>query len=496
MTERQSNEQDEDATTPGAGTDGDAATPTPLRRRGAVRLTEGGFPTDFAWGTATAAYQIEGAPRADGKGESIWDRFTHTPGVIAGGATGDLACDHYHRWPDDLDLMARLGLTAYRFSVSWPRILPGGFGQVNLPGLDFYDRLVDGLLARNIAPFMTLYHWDLPQALEDRGGWRNRDTANAFADYAQVLARRLGDRVGHWITHNEPVVTVAEGHINGTHAPGLRDEGMALPVTHHLLLSHGLATQAIRSEVGDAVEVGITLNLAVVEPASDRSEDDEAAQRLDLLWNRMFLDPILRGAYPTEILDASVTAGSADPDALFRTGDMAIIASPIDFLGVNYYTRMLARASRTPTFIPAFAPPRAPQSELTVMGWEVYPEGLERILLRLRDEYTTPTIYITESGAAFPDTVSEDGQVHDPRRTEYLRDHLLATRRAIAAGVPVQGYFVWSLLDNFEWAKGYVPRFGVIYTDYPTQGRIIKDSGRYLSEVAQTGGSRLDEDRL
>ncbi|HUY79643.1 MAG TPA: GH1 family beta-glucosidase [Ktedonobacterales bacterium] len=497
MTDQPTNTQDEQRDTHDASDASDASdAPISLRRQGNVRLTEGGFPTNFAWGTATAAYQIEGAPRADGKGESIWDRFTHTPGTIADGSNGDYACDHYHRWPEDLDLMARLGLNAYRFSISWPRIFPGGYGQVNLPGLDFYERLVDGLLERGIAPYMTLYHWDLPQALEDRGGWRNRDTANAFADYAQVMARRLGDRVGHWITHNEPVVTVAEGHINGTHAPGLRDEALALPVTHHLLLSHGLATQAIRSEVGDTVDVGITLNLAVVEPATDRSEDVEAAQRLDLLWNRMFLDPVLRGAYPTDMLDASVTAGSADPDALFRPGDMATIATPIDFLGVNYYTRMLARASKTPTLIPEYAPPRVPKREQTVMGWEVYPEGLERVLLRLRDEYKSPTIYITESGVAFPDTLGPDGKVHDQRRTEYLRDHLLATRRAIGAGVPVAGYFVWSLLDNFEWAKGFVPRFGVIYTNYPTQGRIVKDSGRYLAEVAQTGGARLDEDRL
>jgi len=463
------------------------------RSHGNVRLTQGGFPGAFAWGAATSAYQIEGAAREDGKGESIWDRFTHTPGKIEGGATGDLACDHYHRWQDDLDLMARLGLNAYRFSVAWTRVFPEGYGRLNLPGLDFYDRLVDGLLARGAAPYMTLYHWDLPQALQEHGGWLTRDTANAFADFAQAMAKRLGDRVDHWITLNEPMSVVLEGYINGNHAPGLRDETLALPVAHHLLLAHGLALQAIRAEA-PTVDAGITLNLMAVEPASDRAEDVEAAQRLDGLANRMFLDPVLRGEYPADIFDPSLTAGSADPDALFRTGDLAIIGGHLDFLGMNYYTRVLARASSNAGLIPAYVTAPVPHDELTVMGWEVYPAGLEQLLLRVHNDYHPPVIYITENGAAFPDTLDATRQVHDPRREAFLRDHLLATRRAIMAGVPVGGYFVWSLLDNLEWAHGYTPRFGIVYTDYPTQERIIKDSGRFFSEVAATEGLRLDED--
>ncbi len=475
------------------GQSGDA--PYVGRRHGNVLLSAGGFPVGFFWGTATAAYQIEGAAREDGKGESIWDRFAHTPGKIAGGATGDVACDHYHRWQEDLDLMARLNLNAYRFSAAWPRVYPDGYGELNLAGLDFYDRLVDGMLARGIAPFMTLYHWDLPQALEDRGGWLNRDTASAFADFAQTMAKRLGDRVGHWITINEPMTIVLEGYINGIHAPGQRNEALALPVAHHLLLAHGLALQAIRAEVGSQVEVGITLNLTLAEPASDHAEDVEAAQRLDGLANRLFLDPVLRGEYPSDILDPSLTAANADPDALFRSGDLAIINGETDFLGFNYYMRMLAHADPNAGLLPAYGSPPVPPEELTVMGWEVYPQGLEELLMRVQREYHPPMIYITENGAAFPDTLDADGQVHDPRRVAFLRDHLLATRRAIAAGVPVRGYLVWSFLDNFEWARGFEPRFGIVYTDYPTQRRIVKDSGRFYAEVAATNGARLDEDR-
>ncbi|HEX8731882.1 MAG TPA: GH1 family beta-glucosidase [Ktedonobacterales bacterium] len=450
--------------------------------------TASGFPPDFLWGTATAAYQIEGAPTADGKGESIWDRFTHTPGKIARGETGDVAADHYRLWKSDLDLMRQLNLNAYRFSISWPRVFPDGYGRFNKPGLDFYSRLVDGLLARGIQPFATLYHWDLPQALQDKGGWANRDTAAAFAEYAEVVTKRLGDRVGHWITHNEPGVTTVLGHVTGEHAPGETNPALILPVTHHLLLSHGLALQAIRAAAPRAVEVGITLNVGAFEPASDR-EDDLAAMRLiEGAWQDIYLEALYHQRYPEEIVTILRMLGS--PDDLIREGDMATIATPTDFLGLNYYTRMLVRAGQGGNLLPEVITPDGP---LTVMGWEVYPQGLRDLLLRISQTYKPGRIYVTENGAAYPDALLPDGAVHDPDRTRYLQLHFNATREAIAGGAPVAGFFVWSFMDNFEWARGYEPRFGVVYTDFATQARHVKDSGRWLAEVVATNGARIDE---
>lgn len=450
--------------------------------------TSTGFPDGFYWGTATAAYQIEGAPTADGKGESIWDRFSHTPGKIDRGETGDVAADHYRLWESDLDLMQRLGLNAYRFSISWPRIFPNGFGRLNEAGIDFYSRLVDGMLARGIEPFLTLYHWDLPQALQDKGGWANRDTAKAFSDLAEVMARRLGDRVTHWITHNEPGVTSVLGHVRGEHAPGAQDLALALPVAHHLLVSHGLATQAIRSVTPRPTDIGITLNFSVVEPASDREDDVMAAQLFAGAWQNLFVEALYRQQYPEELVTVLRMAGGSDDVVL--PGDMATIATPTDFLGVNYYTRTIIRAGRDGSMLPEEVRPGGP---LTVMGWEVYPQGLRDILINLHQTYKPPRMYVTENGAAYPDTLLPDGSVHDLDRTRYLQLHFEATREAIAAGAPIKGFFVWSFMDNFEWAKGYAPRFGVVYTDYVTQERHVKDSGRFLAEVAATNGGRLDQ---
>lgn len=450
-----------------------------------ITITETGFPAEFAWGAATAAYQIEGAAAADGKGESIWDRFSHTPGAIGDGSTGDVACDHYRLWQDDLDLLASLRLNAYRFSVSWPRVFPEGRGAINPAGLDFYDRLVEGLLARGIAPFITLYHWDLPQALQEKGGWENRDTAFYFADFALALARRLGDRVGRWITHNEPHVVVYEGYVKGDKAPGIRKPSLILPISHHLLLSHGAATEALRSELPETARIGITLNFADIEPATDREADIQAARVRDGLWHRLYLDPLYHGAYPEDILPLV----SAPPD-LIRDGDLERIATPTDFLGVNYYTRSIIRAGRNGPDDPRSVPPRG---ALTTMRWEVYPEGLTHVLRRLRDDYSPKALYVTENGAAYPDSVAPDGRIYDTQRETYIRRHLQATRDALAEGVPVRGYFVWSLMDNFEWQHGYAPRFGVAYTDYATQQRIPKESARFLAAVAATNGDALDE---
>jgi beta-glucosidase len=440
-----------------------------------------GFPDGFAWGTATASYQIEGAWQEDGKGESIWDRFAHTPDKIVEGQTGDVACDSYHRWPEDIELIARLQSNAYRFSLAWPRIIPDGFGKVNRPGLDYYDRLLDGLLARGITPYVTLYHWDLPQALQDRGGWANRDTALAFADYVAATARRLGDRVRHWITLNEPQVVVYEGHVAGTHAPGMNDPLLIAPVSHHLLLAHGLATQALRSEAPET-QVGITLNMMAVEPGADREEDIAAARELDGIMHRWFLDPLYRTAYPEDTAQLI-----AQPEGLIRSGDMETIAAPTDFLGINYYFRQRVRQGR------AGQEWLAPERPVTQMGWEIYPEGLHDILMRMHRDYAPQALYVTENGAAYPDVLGDDGRVHDAERTNYLRSHLAQARRAIAAGAPVRGYFAWTLLDNFEWAYGFTRRFGLAYVDFATQRRILKDSGQFFAEVTATNGAALGE---
>jgi beta-glucosidase len=447
-------------------------------------LTETGFPSGFAWGVATAAYQIEGATREDGRGESIWDRFSHTPGKTYNGDTGDVACDHYHRWQDDIALLQQLSLNAYRFSIAWSRVLPEGRGKPNAAGLDFYDRLVDRLLVAGIDPFVTLYHWDLPQALEDRGGWRNRDTAAFFSDFAEVISGRLGDRAGHWLTINEPHVVVLEGHVYGRMAPGLADRGLIAPVAHHLLLAHGLALQAIRSQA-PRTEVGIVLNLTHLEPATDREADVLAVEYADGLYHRWYLDPLYRGAYPADI-ESRLNL----PEGLVRPDDLAVIGAPLDFLGVNYYTRAVIRAGRPGSILPQPVPPRV--RELTTMGWEIYPTGLHDILLRLHRDYPEARLYVTESGASFPDLVDERGEVHDPLRVRYLEQHFQEARRALADGVPLCGYFIWSLLDNFEWAHGYLPRFGIVHVDYETQQRIIKESGYFAGRVSATNGGALD----
>lgn len=434
------------------------------------------FPSDFVWGAATAAYQIEGAWNEDGKSESIWDRFCHTPGRIDNGDTGDVACDHYHRWQEDVRLMKEIGLRAYRFSISWPRVLRDGLGPLNPAGMDFYDRLVDALLEAGIQPWVTLYHWDLPQRLEDEGGWPARSTVDAFCAYADAVSRRLGDRVRHWITFNEPYVSAFVGYEEGRHAPGRRSLGDALAAAHHLLLAHGKSLPVIRANCPDA-QVGITLNLAWMEPASPSLADRQAARWKDGRVNRWFLDPLAGRGYPADML-ASYQSGAE----WLQPGDLEQIAAPVDFLGVNYYFREIIRSHSVPEEQNL---PRTvfSNAERTEMGWEVYPEGLYLLLGRLHFEYRFPAIYITENGAAFKDQVGADGQVDDPQRISYLRRHLQQIQRAIACGAPVRGYFAWSLLDNFEWSFGYARRFGLIYTDYATQRRIPKSSARWYAQV-------------
>jgi beta-glucosidase len=430
-----------------------------------MTIDSSSFPSDFVWGAATASYQIEGAAHEDGRGESVWDRFCATPGKVRNSDTGDVACDFYHRYRDDVRLMKDLGLDAFRFSIAWPRVLPTGHGAVNDAGLDFYDRLVDELLANEIEPFATLFHWDTPQALEDAGGWPARATAEAFAEYAEVAAARLGDRVRHWITHNEPWVHAWIGHSWGMHAPGRTSEADAVAAAHHMLLSHGWAVDAIRRASPDA-RVGITLNLAQAYPVSDTPEDEAAAWQVDGEGNRWFLDAIYRGAYPADLLERNELVAPVVQD-----GDLEAISAPLDFLGVNNYFRFLVEAG-------ADGPRMAgnPDAVHTDMGWEVYPDGLHRLLVRVAQDYAPPAIYVTENGAAFGDVRVHDGRVHDPERTSYLSSHIDAVARAVADGSPVKGYFVWSLLDNFEWAYGYSKRFGIVYIDYPTLERVPKDS--------------------
>ena len=425
------------------------------------------FPADFVWGTATASYQIEGAVDEDGRGESIWDRFCATPGNVRSGDSGRTACDFYHRYPADIALMQDLGIDGFRFSISWPRIVPDGRGGVNQAGLDFYDRLVDSLLASGIKPFATLYHWDLPQALEDCGGWPSRETVDAFGGYVEAVVGRLGDRVGHWITHNEPWVTSWIGYGFGTHAPGRTSERDALAAAHHLLLSHGRAVEILRREAPMA-SVGITLNLYDIDPASEAPEDVDAARYSDGFHNRWFLDALFHGEYPVDMLESF-----EDKLPAIVEGDMQAIAVPLDFLGVNYYSRYVIGAGReggAPVHV------RAPESEYTEMGWEVYPDGLFHVLMRVRDDYGPDRIFITENGSAFPDVRRHDGTVDDPERLAYLESHIDAVRLAVEQGVPVAGYFAWSLLDNFEWAHGYSKRFGIVYVDYPTLERVPKAS--------------------
>ncbi len=443
----------------------------------------GVFPDGFTWGVATSSYQIEGAVREGGRGESIWDRFSHTPGRVANGETGDIACDHYHRYREDVQLMRELNVGAYRFSVAWPRILPTGTGAVNEAGLDFYERLVEEVLEAGLDPYLTLYHWDLPQVLDDGGGWLNRRTVDAFENYTDVLTRRLGDRVRNWITINEPWVVAFLGYGIGIHAPGHRSMTEALQVAHHVLLAHGQAMPVIRSNVRDA-RAGITLNLNhsyAMDP--DREADQQAAYNTDIVANRWFLDPVFGKGYPDELRGI---LGADEPTIL--DGDLASIAAPTDFLGINFYMPGYASATRQSALGEILHPD--PNVERTAMGWPVEPRALTDLLRRVSSEYGPEAIYITENGAAFDGDRVLSGRVSDPRRTAYFEGHLGAVSDAIAAGSPVQGYFAWSMLDNFEWAEGYNKRFGIVYTDFATQERTIKDSGRYFAQVAETNRLR------
>jgi beta-glucosidase len=444
------------------------------------------FPADFLWGAATASYQIEGAVTADGRSPSIWDVFSRQPGAIVNGDTGDDACDHYHRYREDVAIMSSLGLRSYRFSIAWPRVQPAGRGPANQAGLDFYRRLVDELLDKGILPWVTLYHWDLPQALEDAGGWPNRDTAVRFAEYAGLVHGALGDRVKSWTTLNEPWVSAMLGYANGVHAPGRREPAAALTSVHHLLLGHGLAAAEIRERDPDAT-VGITLNLAATSPATDTAADLDAARRIDGLANRLYLDPLLRGKYPDDVVrDVSEITDFG----FVQDGDLATIAAPLDFLGINYYTTNVVAAPDGNG--PDPGSPHVGSEDVrnlgrgaptTAMGWEIDPEGLTRTLRMVAENYPPVPLYVTENGAAFDDEVGPDGTVDDPDRVAYFDAHLRACHRAIEAGVPLRGYFAWSLLDNFEWAFGYAKRFGLVYVDYRTQRRIPKTSARFYADV-------------
>ncbi len=453
---------------------------------------EGGdsFPDGFAWGTATASYQIEGAVHEGGRGPSIWDTFARRPGAVLNGDTGDVADDHYHRYPADVALLADLGVTHYRFSLAWPRLQPTGRGPVNPAGLDFYQRLVDELLGRGIQPWVTLYHWDLPQALEDAGGWPVRDTAERFADYAALVHDRLKDRISCWTTLNEPWCSAFLGYASGHHAPGRTEPAAALAAAHHLMLGHGLAVRALR-EQDPAGRLGITLNLHPVEPATPAPADVDAARRVDGVCNRIFLDPLLRGAYPADLRQDVAAVSDL---AFVRDGDEQTIGAPIDLLGVNYYRRTVVRAAaevvpdRSPAWVGSAGVEDVSRGlPTTEMGWEIDPDGLYDILARLQRDYGVP-LYVTENGAAFADRPGPDGGVADPERVAYLDGHFRAARRAIADGVDLRGYFVWSLLDNFEWAYGYSKRFGLVYVDYATQQRIPKDSARWFAQVTRRNG--------
>jgi beta-glucosidase len=453
------------------------------------------FPSGFLWGTATASYQIEGGVDEGGRGESIWDRFAHTPGRILNGDTGDVAADHYHRYRDDVALMRELGLNAYRFSLAWPRLQPDGSGPLSADGLGFYERLVDELLGAGIRPWVTLYHWDLPQALEDAGGWPARDTALRFADYAAAVHERLADRVTDWTTLNEPWCSAFLGYASGDHAPGRTEPAASVAAAHHLLLGHGTAVAAMRSARPEQ-RYGITLNLYPVTTISDDADDRDAARRVDGVSNRLFLDPVLRGQYPDDVrADLEPIAGSG----FIADGDAAVIAAPIDFLGVNYYSRHVVRAPREdrvsdgtrrqPAWVGASDVEKLDTGRpKTRMGWEIDATGLYDVLRRVTDEYDAPPLYVTENGAAYVDEVTPDGKVHDPDRVAYLDAHIRAAKQAIDESIDLRGYFVWTLIDNFEWSWGFDRRFGVVHVDFVTQQRTIKDSGRWLADVAAANG--------
>ncbi len=446
------------------------------------------FPSDFVWGTATSSYQIEGAAREDGRGKSIWDRFAHTPGKVKNGDTGDIAADHYHRYPQDIAIMRDIEVKAYRFSIAWPRILPAGDGAVNEAGLAFYDRLVDGLLEAGIAPFATLYHWDMPQQIYERlGGWASCEMSDHFAHYVDVVSRRLGDRVRYWATFNEPRIFTMLGYHRGTHAPGLTDERLSVQAAHHVMLAHGKSVPILRANVPHA-QVGIVYALSAVETSSDHPDVLARARIQHARTNCWFVEPVLKGCYAPELLELPEFAGLQ-----IEPGDMEIISRPIDWVGVNYYSRTMITLDHVQGTAVAMMGGYASNQKLpgetlprTAVGWEIYPPGLYSVLKRLNDDYAPKAIYITENGAAFEDIVSPDGRVHDEPRVEFLREHFKVAWQSIQEGIPLRGYFVWSLMDNFEWAHGYGPRFGLVYIDYVTLERRLKDSARFYQSVIAT----------
>ncbi len=432
------------------------------------------FPNGFVWGASTASYQIEGAATEDGRSPSIWDTFSRTPGKVENGDTGDVACDHYHRYPEDIALMQRLGISAYRFSTAWPRILPQGVGQVNEAGLAFYDRLVDAVLAADLTPWLCFYHWDLPQALENKGGWRNRDIAEWYRDYAMAVHRRLGDRVRHYATFNEQNVFTILGHAEGVHAPGLRDREATLKAIHHVNLAHGKAIAELRADDPD-LTLGIVHNMQPILPASDSEADRKTAERADALWNRAFADPQYLGRYPAVL--------EPDMAPYVRDGDLAAIHQRLDYFGINHYSRNFVRHDPNAMF--GFGQKPLPEgTPVTGMGWEIAPGAFKDQLMDIHHRYGPIPIYITENGAGYEDVMDADGQVHDDYRVDYLEKYLGAVHDAIAEGADIRGYFVWSLLDNFEWAFGYAKRFGLVYVDYETLERIPKQSFEYYRQVA------------
>lgn len=438
------------------------------------------FPKDFVWGAATASYQIEGAWNEDGKGESIWDRFSHTEGKVQDGDTGDVACDHYHRYKDDVALMKELGLKSYRFSVSWPRIFPNGKGQINQKGLDFYSRLVDELLAAGITPFPTLYHWDLPQALQDEGGWGNRDTAQHFAEYCATVVNHLGDRVKRWLIFNEPAVFTFLAYISGIHPPGIRDSRIAVQSTHITNLAQGLAARAIRA-TGNVEGIGSAFSMSGIYPATDSAEDKAAAERRWGFTNTWFLEPAQNGRYPNAYV------GGVDLDRLgAQPGDMDIVKCDLDFVGINLYSRAVVAHAPQDANLGA-REVRIDNAERSKFGWEVYPDAIHQVITRIWNDYQKP-IYITENGASYDDEVDARGAVNDPQRVSFLQRYIGQVGRAVEEGADVRGYHVWSLLDNFEWTFGYSQRFGIVYVDYPTQKRTAKSSGRWYADAIKNNG--------
>lgn len=446
------------------------------------------FPKDFLWGAATASYQIEGGWNEHGKGESIWDRFSHTPGRVDNGDTGDIANDHYHLWRKDIRLMKQIGLKAYRFSIAWPRILPNGRGKVNQKGITFYSKLVDGLLAANITPFVTLYHWDLPQVLQDEGGWEVRSTAEAFVEFTEAITKALGDRVKNWITINEPAVVAWIGNDTGEHAPGYQDMKRAIPVSFHIMLAHGWAVPIIRKN-SPGSGVGITLNVGWRVPASNSAADLDAVRMGDGKWTRWFSDPLYGRGYPADVVVDFEKAGFLPQGMNFiKPGDLDAIAVPTDFLGINYYNREVVRSS-APDNEPqtVFEKPKTPEN-WTEMGWENFPDGLAGVLGRMYFDYKPLKVYVTENGASYSTPPDANGEVHDTLRLDYYKTHIAAVHRVMQAGVPMAGYFAWSLMDNFEWARGFAQRFGIVWVDFVTQERILKDSAKWYKALIKKNG--------